>query len=138
MKKIISLLFCISLFFACLGLCGLHSYAVEGVSFVMRDADSEEIMRGGDGETDFIRLLKGEVLDINTAGAKELEKLPSIGKTLAQAIVDYREEHGNFESIEEVMQVEGIGEGRFEAIREKIKVGKISGSPEKGAVSEAD
>ena len=138
MKKIITVILSVSLFLTCLGLCGLHERTAEGVSFSMRGGDPEELMRGGDGDVDFIRLLKDEVLDINSATAKELEKLPSIGKVLAQAIVDYREEHGSFADIDDVKLVEGIGEGRFEAIRDRIKVGELSGSPERGAVSDAD
>ena len=126
MKKSIALMFCLSLMLTCLGLCGLHGRTAEGVSFVMRSAERSELLRGGDDEnTEFIRLLKDEVLNINTASAKELAKLPAIGEALSQAIVDYREEHGAFERIEDVKKVEGIGEGRFEAFRERICVEKI-------------
>jgi len=62
-------------------------------------------------------------VNINTAGLRELESLPGIGEELAQRIIDYRRNHGRFETIEEIMRVEGIGEGRFEAIRDLITVG---------------
>jgi competence protein ComEA len=61
-------------------------------------------------------------VDINTASAQELEELPGIGPTLAQNIMDHRESHGPFSTIEEVMDVRGIGPALFEAIRELIAV----------------
>ncbi len=50
------------------------------------------------------------VVNINTATAEELEALKGIGKAKAQAIVTYREQFGEFESLEELMDVKGIGE----------------------------
>jgi competence protein ComEA len=60
--------------------------------------------------------------NINTASAAELEDLPGIGPALAQSIIDYRDSHGPFDSIEEIMDVQGIGQGVFEDIRELIAV----------------
>jgi comEA protein len=62
-------------------------------------------------------------VNINTAGSYELESLPGIGEELARRIIEYRGSHGRFETIEEITRVEGIGEGRFEAIRDLITVG---------------
>jgi competence protein ComEA len=64
----------------------------------------------------------GGPLNLNTATAAELETLPGIGPSLAQRIVDYRTEHGPFDSIEAVTDVPGIGEGKFEAIKDLITV----------------
>jgi competence protein ComEA len=55
--------------------------------------------------------------------AAELEALPGIGPTLAQGIVEYREGHGPFATIEEITDVQGIGQGIFEDIRSLITVG---------------
>ncbi len=63
------------------------------------------------------------LVNINTATVAELKTLPGIGDVLAQRIVDYREAHGAFSSIEELMQVSGIGEKRFAAIRDLVTVG---------------
>lgn len=63
------------------------------------------------------------LVNINTASIGELEGLPGIGPALAQSIVDYREAHGPFNTLEEIMDVQGIGQGVFEDIRELITVG---------------
>lgn len=62
-------------------------------------------------------------ININTASAAELETLPGIGPTLAQRIVDYRNENGPFKTIEEIIEVRGIGEGIFSDIQHLITVG---------------
>ncbi|MCS7011533.1 MAG: ComEA family DNA-binding protein [Anaerolineales bacterium] len=62
-------------------------------------------------------------VNINTATVAELDALPGIGPTIAQAIVDYRAEHGLFKSIQEIQQVPGIGPATFEKIRDYITVG---------------
>ena len=61
-------------------------------------------------------------IDLNRAEAWLLEALPGIGKTRAQAIVDYRNENGPFKRIEDLLQVKGIGEGTFEKIKDYITV----------------
>lgn len=61
-------------------------------------------------------------IDINEADAEQFTKLPDIGEKLADEIIRYRNANGRFRNIEELMNVNGIGEGRFEAIREYIYV----------------
>lgn len=68
-------------------------------------------------------LLEGERIDLNRAPAYDLQRLPGIGASRAQAIIDYREEHGPFRSKEDLMQVSGIGQGIFDAIQDYITVG---------------
>jgi competence protein ComEA len=68
---------------------------------------------GGSGE--------GQI-NINSASVREMEELPGIGPALAQCIIDHRETHGPFSTIEEIMEVRGIGPGVFEDIRELITV----------------
>ncbi len=62
------------------------------------------------------------MVNINLAVQKDLEELPGIGPTLAERIVDYREKKGGFKSIEELKQVSGIGEKKFEEIRDLIEI----------------
>lgn len=62
----------------------------------------------------------GKKININTAGKDELMELNGIGESKAESILRYREEHGRFRSIEELMQIEGIKEGVFNKIKDDI------------------
>ena len=70
----------------------------------------------GGGETE------DGLVDINTADAALLMTLPGIGQTRADAIVAYREQHGSFSTIEDIMKVDGIKEGSFAKLRDRITV----------------
>ena len=56
------------------------------------------------------------VTDLNTATSEQLEALPGIGEELAGRVVEYRTEHGGFSSVEELLEVPGIGEGKLAAL----------------------
>lgn len=62
-------------------------------------------------------------ININTASSTELQKLPRIGEKVAQRIIDFREKHGKFKKIEELMKVKGIGEKMFDNLKDLIAVG---------------
>lgn len=64
---------------------------------------------------------KGKI-NINTAGKEELMTLTGIGEAKAESILSYREEHGSFGDIEELMQIEGIKEGVFNKIKDDITI----------------
>ena len=61
-------------------------------------------------------------IDINTASQFLLQTLPGIGEVRAKAIVDYRESHGPFRSSADITNVNGIGQGTYENIRDLIRV----------------
>ena len=61
-------------------------------------------------------------VDLNTAGAEKLAELPGIGEELARRIVEYREENGPFEQLEDILKVPGIGEGKFAGLEGWIAV----------------
>ena len=65
---------------------------------------------------------EGTKVNINTANQSELDSLPGIGPALAQRIIDFREENGNFNSIEDIQNVKGIGDSKYENIKDKIVV----------------
>ncbi len=62
-------------------------------------------------------------LDLNQASAAELEKLPGIGPVLARRIVEWRETHGPFRSVQDLLKVPGIGPKTLEKILDRITVG---------------
>ena len=61
-------------------------------------------------------------VNINTATQSQLETLPGIGPSTASKIINYRKEKGNFKKIEDVKNVSGIGDSKFEKIKELICV----------------
>jgi competence protein ComEA len=63
-------------------------------------------------------------IDINKATAHELQKLPGIGPGLARQIVAYREKHGPFRRVEDLMVIKGIGFKKWKEIRPFVRVGE--------------
>ncbi len=64
----------------------------------------------------------GSLVNINTASATELEALPGIGEVIAQRIVDHRTANGSFATVDELMEVSGIGEAILEDVRDLVTV----------------
>lgn len=64
----------------------------------------------------------GPKVNINTASQAELEGLPGIGPKIAEQIVQFRTQNGNFKKIEEIMKVKGIGEKLFNQLKDLIAV----------------
>lgn len=64
----------------------------------------------------------GGLIDLNTATAADLDALPGIGMVLAQRIIDWRTENGRFESVDQLREVTGIGEAKYEDLRDKVVV----------------
>lgn len=63
-----------------------------------------------------------EKVNINTATQEELDTLPGIGPSIASKIIDYREQNGKFNSIEEIKEVSGIGDAKYEKIKDSITI----------------
>ena len=61
-------------------------------------------------------------VDLNTATAEELDRLPGIGPATAEAIIRHRETHGRFRSVTDLLEVRGIGEAKLEQLRPLVKV----------------
>ncbi len=86
-----------------------------------------EGQEGGGGEEEATPSPEDEeapefLVEINTATAEEFESLPGIGPTLAQQIVEYRDENGPFASIEDLLDVPGVSEATFELFMEYVYV----------------
>jgi len=69
------------------------------------------------------RLQSGYLINLNTADADELSLLPGVGPTAAQRIVTYREEHGPFAEVEQLVAVYRVGQGSVEKLRPYVRRG---------------
>lgn len=125
----------ITLLFTALFVIGTLAYFLaeeptEGLTFVETSATETTGSHAPSPEAP--GMLAGEVLNVNTASAEELERLPGIGEKKAAAIVAWREENGAFSSVEMLLNVKGIGEGILKKITPYITVeinkeGKVNG-----------
>lgn len=61
-------------------------------------------------------------ISLNTAGLKELEKLPGIGKVTAQSIIDHRTANGPFAKIDDLLKVKGVGKATLEKVRPLVSL----------------
>lgn len=86
----------------------------------VNDNETEIIDDGASGVVD--DTTNQTVVNINKADETELQSLNGIGESLATSIVQYRKENGKFETIEDLKNVPGIGDSKFENIKEYIKV----------------
>jgi competence protein ComEA len=79
--------------------------------------------QGGDAPAVVSGPVEAGKININTATAAEFERLPKIGPSIAQRIVEYRDAHGPFARIEDLQRVKGIGPATFEALKDSVTVG---------------
>ncbi|GAA0317145.1 ComEA family DNA-binding protein [Actinoallomurus spadix] len=101
------------------------------LNLARRVVDGEQILVGVDatpapalapGATPGATAPGAAPLDLNTADAAQLDRLPGVGPVLAQRIVDYRTRHGAFRSVEELRQVSGIGAAKFGDLKNLVTV----------------
>lgn len=94
------------------------------IPFIPENVESRLIKSDGQFivSQDYSNLNNSSLLNINNATSRQLEELPGIGSVLAERIIEYRESNGVFRNIEEIKDVPGIGEKKFEAIKELITV----------------
>ncbi|RPI12835.1 MAG: ComEA family DNA-binding protein [Ignavibacteriae bacterium] len=82
---------------------------------------TDSLMREKDSVSDSHELLTiGKKININTSYASELQLLPGIGKVMAERIVEYREQNGEYKQTEDIMYVKGIGQKKFDKIKNLI------------------
>jgi competence protein ComEA len=72
---------------------------------------------------------EGQLVNINTADVALLDTLPGVGETTAQRIIDYREENGPFQIVDDLLKVPGIGVTTLENMRSLITVGETTVEP---------
>lgn len=68
------------------------------------------------------KLNLGKKININSAYAADLQLLPGIGEIIAERIIEYREQKGGFKNIDDLRKIKGIGDKKFEKIKEYITV----------------
>ena len=119
MKKAVFPLLTIAFIISCAVFVYLTREAVPSyVEFIPAETTPAPV---GDGVPDVPPAPAAPVLvNINTADLDELTALRGIGPAIGQRIIDFREEHGSFMSLEELKQVSGIGESIFEGIKDSI------------------
>jgi competence protein ComEA len=113
---------------------GLTSRAEQaGVNLVARVTDGQQVVvprrgaaaggsggSGGSGGAPTGAAPPGAKVSLGSATLEQLESIDGIGPTLAKRILEYRDQHGGFRSVDELRQVDGIGEKRFESLREAV------------------
>ena len=69
-------------------------------------------------------------ININTASQEQFEQIKGIGPGLAKKIIEYRESHGNFEKVEDLINVKGIGEKKLEKMKDIITISEENSEEE--------
>ena len=90
----------------------------ENIEYITTESGDNVIMEGSGSMENG----KQDIININTADKVELTNLPGIGESTANKIISYREENGKFKNIEEIKNVPGIGDAKFESIKDSITV----------------
>lgn len=86
-------------------------------------ADGEQVLVGVDGPAAASGAAgAGVLLDLNTATAQDFDALPGIGPVLAERLVSWRTEHGRFASVDQLREVSGVGESKYQSIKPKVRV----------------
>lgn len=93
----------------------------EKISTYIIEVNGEEIIQEGNSISNGTSKATDKV-NINTANVSELDTLPGIGPSLAQQIVTYRKENGDFKSIEELQNVKGIGNAKYSDIKNMVTI----------------
>lgn len=68
------------------------------------------------------KIIKKTLIDVNTSSCEELQKLTGIGETLAKRIIAYRNNNGKFNTLEDLINVKGIGEKKLKILKEEVQI----------------
>ena len=67
-----------------------------------------------------------QLIDVNKASAEDFARLPGIGPKLAERVVTFRKKHGPFRRVEDLLAIQGIGYGKWKAIRPYLRLGSAN------------
>jgi len=95
---------------------------LSSLNLARKVSDGEQLAVGVPASAAEPGLAAGKV-DLNTATAEQLDTLPGVGAVMARRIVEWRTRHGAFSKVEQLRDVEGIGESKFAKLREQVTVG---------------
>lgn len=101
--------------------------SLDSVNLAETLVDGEQVVVPGPGEgagpdAGAVAGAAGAQIRLNSASAQDLEALPGVGPVLAERIVAHREERGRFETVEDLLEVAGIGESKLASIRDLVAV----------------
>lgn len=101
----------------------LAGAATGGVNLAAPVADGDQIVVPGPGTNpdQASPASDGGLMSINQATATDLESLPGVGPVLAERIVTFRDENGRFETVEDLLEVPGIGEAKLASLRDLVQ-----------------
>lgn len=94
----------------------------EDKEYISKENGEGIVTNGSNKESSSKNKSENLMININTANEDELQKLPGIGSSIASKIVAYRKENGKFNSIEDIKNVRGIGDSKFNNIKNNIYV----------------
>ena len=109
----------------------LEDANLDALNLAAKVKDGDKILvpsKNGQGETQAAAgdsgaaAARGGLVNLNTATVADLDTLPGIGPALAQRIISYREQHGGFRKLEDLLDVPGIGPAKFEELRDLVTV----------------
>lgn len=94
----------------------------ENSTYISKESGEGVVISGSSNENNSKNEGENLMININTANEDELQKLPGIGSSIASRIVAYRKENGKFNTIEDIKNVSGIGDSKFNNIKNNIYV----------------
>ena len=103
--------------------------SIQAEALPMRQAGVETSL-GGLPERQFVTVADVAHVDINRDSTEDLQRVPGIGPVLAERVIRYRQENGNFSSIRDIQNVKGIGVKRFARLEPYIRIDRKHSSPD--------
>jgi competence protein ComEA len=104
---------------------------LEGVNLAAKIADGQQVvvprkgvaaLAGGGARAAALGGAPSAPISLNTATADQLDELDGVGPATAQKILEFRQEHGGFRSVDDLKQISGIGPKKFDALKDKVRM----------------